>query len=169
MTKKLQELFDLPQSNEEDADSIDGELPSELSQPLLDANEVTTDALTALEKIEAALPQVRGLEASDIDLDNIADLAINTYKDLIDMGMQVDSRFSSEIFAVGATMLGHALAAKTAKINKKLKMIDLQIKKVALDQKQNAKDSQVEATPLGQGKTLDRNEILRMFSNKTDK
>jgi hypothetical protein len=31
-------------------------------------------------------------------------------------------------------MLGHALTAKTAKLNKKLKMVELQMKKVKLDQ-----------------------------------
>ncbi len=166
MTKKLTELFDLPPPDAtSDEVDIDAE-PDELSQPLVDISEATTDALDTLEKIERALPQVRGLEASDIELDNIADIAINSYRDLVDLGMQVDSRFSSEIFAVGATMLGHALTAKTAKINKKLKMIDLQLKKAALDQKSANVNAQVQATPLGQGRALDRNEILRMFSDK---
>jgi len=61
-------------------------------------------------------------------MDGLADLATSSYKDLMDLGMQVDSRFSSEIFNVAGTMLGHAIIAKTAKLNKKLKMIELQLK-----------------------------------------
>jgi len=39
-----------------------------------------------------------------------------------------------------------------------------------LDQKQNAKDSEIAATPVGEGKTLDRNEILKaLLEKKTDK
>ena len=115
MTKKLQELFELP------LDEI-----NELAKPIPDyAQEVTTDALTNLEKIENALPQVRGLEVADIEMDGLADLATSSYKDLMDLGMQVDSRFSSEIFNVAGTMLGHAITAKTAKLNKKLKMIEI--------------------------------------------
>ena len=67
-------------------------------------------------------------------------------------------------------MLGHAITAKTAKVQKKLKMIELQLKKAALDQKQNSKDKEIEATPLGEGTLLDRNEILKaLLEKKTDK
>ena len=158
MTKKLQELFQLP------LDEI-----NELTKPIPDyAQEVTTNTLTNLEKIENALPQVRGLEVADIEMDGLADLATSSYKDLMDLGMQVDSRFSSEIFNVAGTMLGHAITAKTAKLNKKLKMIELQLKKAALDQKQAAKNEEVESTPLGEGRALDRNELLKMFTSKSE-
>ena len=67
-------------------------------------------------------------------------------------------------------MLGHAITAKTAKVSKKLKMIELQLKKAALDQKQASKEKEIEATPLGEGKALDRNEILKaLLEKKTDK
>jgi hypothetical protein len=158
MTKKLQELFELPQ------DAID-----ELGKPIPEnAQEVTTEALSNLEKIENALPQVRGLDTADAEMDEIANMATSSYKDLMDLGMQVDSRFSSEIFNVAGTMLGHAISAKTAKINKKLKMLDLQLKKAHLDQKTAEKHEEVEATPLGEGKALDRNELLRMLNPKMD-
>lgn len=158
MTKKLEELFNL--ADKEDSEI---ELPPE-------TKEITQEALNNLEKIENALPQVRGLETADIEIDNLADLAQNSYKDLMDLGMQVDSRYSSEIFNVAGTMLGHAITAKTAKVSKKLKMIELQLKKAALDQKQNSKDKEIEATPIGQGKALDRNEILKALLDKnTDK
>ena len=99
-------------------------------------------------------------------MDDLANLAQNSYKDLMDLGMQVDSRYSSEIFGVAGTMLGHAITAKTAKVQKKLKMIELQLKKAALDQKQNAKDKEIDATPVGEGKALDRNEILKALLDK---
>jgi len=158
MTKKLEELFNLAGNEETEVD-----LPPE-------TKEITEAALNNLEKIENALPQVRGLETADIEMDSLADLAQSSYKDLMDLGMQVDSRYSSEIFNVAGTMLGHAITAKTAKVSKKLKMIELQLKKAALDQKQNSKDKEIEATPIGQGKVLDRNEILKALLDKnTDK
>lgn len=158
MTKKLEELFNLASNEEPEL-----ELPPE-------TREVTETALNNLEKIENALPQVRGLDSADTDMDELAALAQNSYKDLMDLGMQVDSRFSSEIFGVAGTMLGHAITAKTAKVSKKLKMIELQLKKAALDQKQSSKDKEIEATPIGQGKALDRNEILKALLDKnTDK
>jgi hypothetical protein len=157
MTKKLSELFQLP----EDSDISD----TDLSEPIFDhAQEITQTALTNLEKIEAALPQVRGLEAADSELDELAGLATSSYRDLMDLGMQVESRFSSEIFNSASSMLGHAITAKTAKINKKLKQLDLQLKKAALDQKVQTKTEEVENTPIGEGKALDRNELLKLYT-----
>jgi hypothetical protein len=156
MTKRLEELFELPQAEIES-----------LSKPIPEnAIEITKEALTNLEKIENALPQVRGLEVADIEMDSLADLATNSYKDLMDLGMQVDSRFSSEIFSVASNMLNHAITAKTAKINKKLKMIELQLKKAALDHKTNPAVEEIANTPLGEGKVLDRNELLKILAAK---
>jgi hypothetical protein len=158
MTKKLEELFELASSDEND-----------LTIPLPEVTEeVTENALSTLDKIEAALPQVRGLEAADTEMDELAELATSSYKDLMDLGMQVESRFSSEIFNSASSMLGHAITAKTAKINKKLKMLDLQMKKAQLDAKSIAKHEEIESTPLGEGKSLDRNELLKMFNNKNN-
>ena len=157
MTKKLEELFELPQHE------IDT-----LSVPIPDnAGEITTEALSNLEKIETALPQVRGLDAADGEMDEIASMATSSYKDLMDLGMQVDSRFASEIFNSASSMLGHAITAKTAKLNKKLKMIELQLKKAALDHKMSEKTEELDNTPVGSGQTLDRNELLKMLNVKT--
>lgn len=158
MTKKLEELFELPQ---EEIDTLTRPIPE-------NAELVTTTALDNLTKIEEALPQVRGLDAADGEMDELASLATSSYKDLMDLGMQVDSRFASEIFNSASSMLGHAITAKTAKINKKLKMLDLQLKKAQLDQKVASKEEQIEATPMGEGKSLDRNELLKMLASKSD-
>ena len=140
---------------------------TELTEPLsVAAQEITENALTALDKIEAALPQVRGLEAADEEMDELASMATASYKDLMDLGMQVESRFSSEIFNSAGTMLGHAITAKTAKINKKLKMLDLQLKKAGLDAKTASKEEELENTPLGEGQALDRNELLKVLAAK---
>lgn len=158
MTKKLEELFELASSEEND-----------LTTPLPEVTEeVTENALSTLDKIEAALPQVKGLEAADDEMDELAELATSSYKDLMDLGMQVESRFSSEIFNSASSMLGHAITAKTAKINKKLKMLDLQMKKAQLDAKNAAKNEEVENTPLGEGQAFDRNELLKMLANKNN-
>ena len=158
MTKKLEDLFELPENNDR---GITISLPETME-------EITTDTAEALDKIEAALPQVRGLEASDTEMDDLARLATDSYKDLMDLGMQVDSRFASEIFNSASSFLGHAITAKTAKVNKKLKMLDLQLKKASLDQKNSSKSEEIENTPLGEGKALDRNELLKMLNVKTD-
>jgi hypothetical protein len=161
MTKKLEELFELPKEEPEVNQSLIEKAEADL---------ITEEAYNAIDKIEQALPQVKGLEASDGEMDELASLATSSYKDLMDLGMQVDSRFASEIFNSAGTMLGHAITAKTAKLNKKLKMIELQLKKAALDHKMSEKTEELENTPVGNGQVLDRNELLKALVNKsTDK
>jgi hypothetical protein len=161
MTRKLEELFDLPPTEEE----VDHALPS------LPTNRETLQALNdAIDKVDNALPAVRGLESSDAEMDDLSDLAKASYKDLMDLGMQVDSRFASEIFSVASNMLGHAITAKTAKLDKKLKMIDLQMKKMRLDQQQQVLDSKenegLASTQTAHGVVLSRNDLLERIIGK---
>lgn len=159
MTRKLEELFDLPPSDDE----VDAAIP-ELPQ-----NRETLAALDdAIDKIDHALPAVRGLEASDQEMDELSDLAKASYQDLMDLGMQVDSRFAAEIFSTAGTMLGHAITAKTAKLNKKLKMIDLQLKKLKLDQ-ETKQEEPSEATQTAHGVVLSRNDLLDRILGKDQK
>lgn len=132
-------------------------------QPTAEITEVTEEILGDIDKIESALPAVRGLEASDSEMDELADLAKESYQNLMDLGMNVDSRYSSEIFSVASNMLGHAISAKNAKINKKLKMIELQLKKLRLDQTADPQEN----IPTGQGHVLDRNELLKQLLDNT--
>jgi hypothetical protein len=150
MTKKLEELFDFPrdeESNNQEKLSVE-----ETKQALVEID-------ITLDKIDAALPAITDLATSDKELDEIANLAKESFQDLSDLGMQVDSRYSAELFAVASTMLGHALTAKTAKLNKKLKMVDLQLKKLKMDQDaaRNAPESAMETA---HGQVLSRNDLL---------
>jgi len=155
MTRKLEDLFDLPSSVE--IETKDDTSTIEEARTQLAAIDV------AIDKIDTALPAVRDLDASDGEMDELADLAKDSYKDLMDLGMQVDSRFASEIFNVAGTMLGHAITAKTAKMNKKLKVIDLQLKKMRLDQQTPAEEQIATA----QGQVLNRNDLLeRLLKGK---
>ncbi len=161
MTKKLEELFDLPIT----AEQVDSSIPA------LPTNRQTLQAIDdAIDKIDHALPAVRGLDATDTEMDELSDLAKSSYRDLMDLGMQVDSRFASEIFSVASNMLGHAITAKTAKLDKKLKMIDLQMKKMRLDQQQQAleaKDPEANSAQTAHGVVLSRNDLLERIIGKS--
>jgi hypothetical protein len=155
MTRKLEDLFDLPSSVEIETEN---EIPT-----IAETRAQLAVIDDAIDKIDSALPAVRVLDASDGEMDELADLAKDSYKDLMDLGMQVDSRFASEIFNVAGTMLGHAITAKTAKMNKKLKVIDLQLKKMRLDQQTPAEEQLATA----QGQVLNRNDLLeRLLKGK---
>jgi hypothetical protein len=164
MTRKLESLFNFPPTEESAQD-----------EPVLTTAETQAAIVkidNTLDKIDAALPAIRNLDASDKELDDIADLAKESYQNLSDLGFNVDSRYASELFAVASTMLGHALTAKTTKLNKKLKMLDLQLKKLKLDQ-DAAKNAPEDAVQVGEGQvlnTLSRNDLLeRLISSRDQK
>lgn len=154
MTKKLESLFDLPESSSRPNEERITTTPEEITAIVEMSN---------LEKIENALTAVRGLEASDEEMDSLARQAVESYKDLMDLGMNVEPRHASEIFGVAERMLNSAITAKNAKVNKKLKMIDLQLKKAKLDQ---GNLEQIE-TPTN-GALFDRNELLDRLIKGTD-
>ena len=152
MTKKLEELFEFDK-----LESAEEPESSTLTVEQTRAAIATID--TNIDKIDLALPAVRDLDTSDRELDELADLAKQSYQDLSDLGMNVDSRFAAELFAVAGTMLGHALTAKTTKLNKKLKMVDLQLKKLKMDQDQR-RNAPEEAMETAHGQVLSRNDLL---------
>ena len=119
---------------------------------------------------------MRDLEAADSEMDELAKMAQDKFEDLMDLGMQVEARFSGTIFQTAGVLLGHAITAKQAKLDKKLKMVDLQLKKMNLD-RQIAKDaaaaakaaesgSDGESTIDGQGVVMDRNALLAEILGK---
>ena len=117
-----------------------------------------------LDKIAASLPRVKGLgDIAASEFDDLAQRATNTYDDLVDLGMNVEARFAGRIFEVAAGMLRNALDAKTAKIDMKLKMIDLQLKKEKMD-RDTAVVPDAGVAVQGEGFIVtDRNSLLEKF------
>jgi len=159
MTKKLEELFDMEPADSTDISEEDN---AKVVEKTADDIPQLQTAMTNIEKIDAALPSVRDLESSDHEMDEIAQLAQDTFKDLMDLGMNVEARFSGEIFNNASRMLDTALNAKAHKVNKKLKMVDLQLKKANLDARlQQHAAARGEDTEDGEGQLVDRTALLQ--------
>ncbi|MEK9804664.1 MAG: hypothetical protein VW551_00025 [Euryarchaeota archaeon] len=142
MTKKLEELLDLPESKEiiEKAESQEQDQKAHE----LERQKDTFRDIAEFDKISAALPAVKGLgDLADKELNEVADKAMQAYDDLMDLGMNVESRYSGRVFEVAGNMLKTSLDAKTQKLDKKLKMIELQLKKQKLDNDSNVNDGDI--------------------------
>ena len=167
MTQKLSELFNLPTADDTTVEE---------AETTIDENREMIAAVdTAIDKIDAALPFVHDLDVGDKELDELSDLAKEKFQDLIDLGMNVEARFSGHILATAGTLLGHAITAKQAKLDRKMRTIDLQLKKMRLDQQaakdanKNDGDKLLDAED-GQGVVIDRNELLKqILLNNTKK
>jgi hypothetical protein len=160
MTKKLEELLDLPEVKETMEQVETPKAPEEVKKETVNLER----SIAEFDKISAALPMVKGLgELADKELDDLAEKAKQSYEDLMDLGMNVESRYAGRVFETASNMLKNAIDAKSQKLDKKLKMVELQLKKQNLDQKQGENADTVDAEGYV---VMDRNSILEKILNK---
>ena len=152
MTKKLEEMLNLP-----DNDDIVNPKNKKKTTVAVEPENTFRD-IQELDKISSALPFVKGLgDKADEELEDIATRALTAYEDLMDLGMNVESRYSGRVFEVANSMLQTGLNAKVAKLDKKLKMVELQLKKEKLDKE----DASPTGIVNGEGYVVtDRNSLL---------
>ena len=174
MTKKLEEEFNLP-SIEELMPDIE---PEEESEPTVEEtqNEIVKykDDLSIAERADAALPMVTGMEELDREMDAYASKAMATFDDLVDLGRNVEDRHAAPIFDSASKMLAAALQAKQAKMDKKMKMIELQMRQQRIQQEEKKTDAYVkdklgtdEDTEEATGRIIgDRSELLAEIMTK---
>lgn len=155
--RKLEEILNLPESKEiikkEEAPKRAKQTPPSFRN------------ISEFDKISAALPPVTGLgDLSDTEFDDLAEKASNAYTDLMDLGMNVEARYSARLFEVASSMLKNAIDAKSAKVDKKLKMIELQLKKQKIDADTSMEDNGINIQ--GEGFVVsDRNSLLEKLKN----
>lgn len=175
MSKKIEELLNMSES---DTISEDDEITS---VPQVTEEETGLDfaklqeTLDTADKIDQALPAVKDLELLDRDMDEYANKAMEAFKDLMDLGNNVEDRHAAGIFDVAKNMMSNAITAKQSKLDKKLKMIDMQMKKRKLDleekkvemqiAKMKEKDDDFDGID-GEGSLFDRSDLINDIMNK---
>lgn len=168
MTKKLQETLGLADESdfEEEDQSEDGIIDTaDAITEIEDATDILQHKLTESDKVNKILCEVEGLDVHDTEMDDIATKAIEAFGNLQDMSDNIQDNYVSRLYEVSATMLNVALHARDSKVNRRLKTIELKMKKMKLD------------ADLGEVKTggdnsdeIDRNEMLELIrSNMNDK
>ena len=157
MTRKLEEIFNLEEAEKAAKKSAVKPEPEDVKS--------IDDTYRAVASLTRDLPAIKELDNLDeSELDHLAKKAEEAYDDLMDLGMNVEVRYSSRLFEVASSMMKNAIDAKTAKIDRKLKAIDLQLKKLKID-KDNNEDPNVLN---GDGYVItDRNELLKKLSQKS--
>jgi hypothetical protein len=159
MTKKLEEIFNLDKAEKSAKISVPAKLDPE------DVKSID-DTYRAVEAMTRDLPAIKELDNLDeVELDYLAKKAEEAYDNLMDLGMNVEVRYSSRLFEVASSMMKNAIDAKTAKIDRKLKAVDLQLKKYKID-----KDSKDDPNNIlnGEGYVItDRNDLLKKLTQKS--
>jgi hypothetical protein len=162
MTKKLEETFNIAPAEEEIAETIKEETPSiEESKEL---TEILYAELKTTEKIDSALPLVQDLNQHDKEMDDIHQMALDAFNDLVQLGMNVEIHAGAKLLETANQMLKTAMEAKDSKVDRKLKMINLQLQKAKLDHNisKNKDGSELESDG---AVIIDRNELLKRIEN----
>ena len=154
MTKKLEDMLNMSENKD-----IVQPKKEKKEQAIIEQQDTFRD-IEEFDKIASALPTVKGLgDMADKELNEVADKAMQAYDDLMDLGMNVESRYSGRVFEVAGTMLKTNLDAKVAKLDKKLKMVELQLKKEKMDRDGSNNPSDIVN---GDGYVItDRNSLLQ--------
>lgn len=164
MTKKLEEVFGFPPIEETytDLDTQETQVPTEI-QNELDVAHATIDMAN---RVDIALPTVTDMATAERELDKLANYAEEQSERLMDLGFNVDDRNAGKIFEVAAQLLKTAVDAKTAKIDKKLKMVELQLRKARMDNEKGSKDTGNVLDASEVGLTGNRNDIVQAILNR---
>ena len=167
MTKKLEETFNI---NPVEEDEKVEETPT--IEESRDLTEILSTEISTTEKIDASLPMVQGLNEHDKDMDDIHQKAISTFEELISLGMNVEVHAGAKLMETANQMLKTAMEAKDSKVDRKLKMLNLQLQKAKLDLAQDKEDkkSKIDDEIESEGSVvLDRNELLKRLNRAQDK
>jgi hypothetical protein len=158
MTKKLEDLFNLEKKESGEPEPVEKPMHEEITS--------INKSYKAVAEITKGLPQIQELnDLDDSELDSLATKAEQAYDDLMDLGMNVEVRYAGRIFEVAGSMMKNAIDAKTAKVDKKLKAIDLQLKKYKIDKDAQGKDDGDVLN--GEGYIItDRNDLLKKLGQK---
>lgn len=144
------------------------ELPSlAIEDTAIPSSEDVAEALAKAKDLEQQFEKIDHYDQHDDEMDDLADMAIQAHKDLQNLGMNVEVKHAGEIFSSSSQMLKIAVDAKNNKVEKKLKLLKLQLEKLRIDKINGNDGNTVEGTAIA----LDRNEILKQLKqmNSEDK
>tara|TARA_R110002074_G_C12380169_1_gene652341 strand:- start:39 stop:593 length:555 start_codon:yes stop_codon:yes gene_type:complete len=137
MTQKLSDTFNLPPIEDISLDfDDDNEIEPSSEEVIKQLTEQISNKSATMDmsmKVDAALPMVLGLDAIDKEMDDYATKAIDAFDDIVDLAKNVDDRNAAALLDSASKMLSAAITAKQTKMDKKIKMIELQMRKERLD------------------------------------
>ena len=164
MTKKLEESLDLCPRG----DFIDeqGEIlpePTEAEKEIARLDDIAEDMAFGNDLIDD-LEGLGDTGAHAAEVDAIAARAICAFDELQKLAKETDAKFRPRLYEVSATVLNVALHARDSKLDRKLKSLDLKLKKMKIDN-----DSKVGDANIIEGNGMDRNDVLAHIKKENRK
>lgn len=155
--KNLEETFNMDSIHDvgEDLAGDEPDIQEEAPSP-----QQVSQALDKAKALEKQFSSLSGYDTHDKEMDELAKMAVEAHQNLMDLGMNVEIRHAGEIFSSSSQMLKIAVDARNSKVDKKLKLLKLQLDKLKMDRTFKEADA-VDGTAV----KLDRNELLRQLKD----
>ena len=168
MTKKLEETLNLASPEDLGIEEVAEEVVEEKDvDALFEEVEHIKQDLAVAEQVDHELSNVGSLGKHDKEMDDIAMKALQSYKDLTDLSVTMTDNYIARVYEVSATMLKVALDARDSKANRKIKTLELQMKKMKLDSDLGSEEGG--SSESNKGNQFNRNEILELIKKDNDK
>jgi hypothetical protein len=180
MTKRLEEVFNLPEFEDESKliddtgnDENEEHADIEESDDLIPLDQ--SEEYSNITEIEKSLASVIDIDSTDTDMDNYAAEAMEAFGELMSFGKQLSDKDCADVFNAANRMMGNAITAKKTKMERKLRSIQLQLQteRLKLDrEKLSQKDKKVvdgdtDSIP-AKGVMMTRSQLLEMLSGRDD-
>lgn len=176
--KKLNDVFNLPDDDdvpETNETAYEGDKQSN--------NTITYDLSEfepVISKATEISRQIRDTENVDKDFDDLSKRSMEVFELLVDIGQNIEDKHVSDIFDVASKMMTNSISAKSQKMERKLKSINLEIQnyKASIEQQKfdqkikeksnNGDDSKVID---GDSKSIaiSREDLIQQILNQKDK
>jgi hypothetical protein len=156
MTNSIDDALGLPRLSE----LLQKQSNQEISQQI----ESLPETIENINKLEKAVSTIESeLADHDQEMDELAKIALDDYKKLMDLGFNTEARIAGSIFEPAVNVLRLVMDSKNAKIDKKLRLMRLQLDKERIIKSQSSEDfSKAEEGMI----IADRNAILEALKNK---
>lgn len=140
--KKLNDVFNLPEEDDSDIDeTVDIEEHKEPEKDTITYN--IADFEPVISKANEISREIRDTENIDKDFDDLSKRSMEVFELLVDIGQNIEDKHVSDIFDVASKMMTNSISAKTHKMERKLKAINLEIQNHKADIERQKLDQKI--------------------------
>ena len=165
MTKKLEETFNLASEEPEKIEEEQEEQVPTIEESK-ELQEILNQEMENTEKIDSALPVVKDLNEHDREMDDIHSKALKSFEEIFQLGMNVEVHAGAKLMETANQLLKTAKEAKDSKVDRKLRMINLQLQKAKLDHQKDRDSGKNDEELTTEGSlNIDRNELLKKIAD----
>lgn len=145
--EKLEDTFELPRLED-----------------VLSENQLPDQVVDQAKELQKEYKNQDHFELHDEEMDEISDMALEYGKSLHDLGMSVEVKNAGEIFTASSNMIKIALDARNMKMEKKLRLLKLELDRLKLDRTTPDPGETINADNVT---VLDRNSLLDQIQEVT--